>query len=252
MASWRARAGARSRRSAPGRAPRSARSAPRTAGTRRSGRCRGRPAPGPRGPRRRRRSTSLRPAATSSARSSSGRCRYAVVKPSRGSWRPVCERRADERLGRLVEPGMGAEVQQPRVAADRGGGDDGAGPGDAHRLAQREHPILRLDEVIERPEQEHDVEAGVRRGQRSRVADARVHALDRRRPLDVLGHQVDERHVVPVASQPAGVDPGPPPTSSTRAGGAGRTRPSNSTVRTNSRRPCGLRVSRTSSTYSSA
>lgn len=61
-------------------------------------------------------------------------------------------------------------LEERRIAIDRGGGDQSAGLGDTGGFGQRLLPVGRVGQVVERPEELHDVEAVVRLGQVARVA----------------------------------------------------------------------------------
>ncbi len=97
---------------------------------------------------------------------------------------------------------------QGGVAADEGRGDQPARADGAAGLAQRADAVGALVQVVERAQQQCRVGRPVGDGQVAGVAQAGLHAGQRRGLLDVQRHGVDQLDVVARGGQPRGVHAG--------------------------------------------
>jgi hypothetical protein len=106
----------------------------------------------------------------------------------------------------------GESIEQRREPVDRGNGDETTGTHDAARLPQRGESIASILKVIQRTENEDDVEALVGKHQPPGITDlGRQSSVSQVREglCDVTWRDVDEMHVIPLVQQPPGMNTGP-------------------------------------------
>ncbi len=106
------------------------------------------------------------------------------------------------------ESGVHGVVLEQAVPADSGGGDDPAGPGDADGLGEGGHPVGPGREVVERAEEQYDVEGRVLGGQGPGVTEFGRAGGVRGGLREVLRYGVHEVHGVAVLGEPAGMGAG--------------------------------------------
>jgi len=104
-------------------------------------------------------------------------------------------------------------VEQRREARDARGEHHASGPHDPAGFGERADPVLPLEEVVERPAQQHEIDGRVRVLQPTGITERRRERCRERtatlaRLLHVTGNWVDDVHPVAVGREPLGVHAG--------------------------------------------
>lgn len=111
-----------------------------------------------------------------------------------------------EHLGFVESIHAHQQVHQRREPGDRDREQPTARTQHAQRLTQRQHSIVPIGQVVERSQQQDDIERPIRMGQRTGIphlrGDPRVGRL---RLLDVQVDRIHEMHVMPSLGDPARV-----------------------------------------------
>jgi hypothetical protein len=104
------------------------------------------------------------------------------------------------------QPPVVPPLQQPGVPTDANGNNHAAGTSNATSLAQRLQTISRFDQVVQRPEQQRDVDAVIGLSQRASIAHRRRESPAPQGLRDMFLQRIDQLHVVPVGRQPPRMD----------------------------------------------
>lgn len=106
---------------------------------------------------------------------------------------------------RQVRPtGDRSQSRQPR---DRGSEDPSAGPHHSGGLAQRPYPLGAFDQVVERAEQQRDIQTAVRERQPTGIADQRLEGAVRPRLLDLFDDRIQQGDRMSGIGECRGMDP---------------------------------------------
>lgn len=115
--------------------------------------------------------------------------------------------RSDPRSG---ERPARAGLQQRQITADPGSGKQPTRPQHPPGFTKSQRPITGINQVVQRPEQQHGVERGIRPAEAARIPHRSSNPTQGPSLRNMIGNNIDQVHGMPVGRKPLRVNPGTP------------------------------------------